>query len=149
MIKTIPMWKIMMDTKGIIVGLVILAGLPVFIIGGAWMLLDGLQHGQYSVAAAGLLSLIFFGACALLIALSRKYIPGKTFLIYRNKKLHTRKALNYGYAITVLICVFFAALAPDHALNTLAYGVAAISSIYVYSKSLKFHADIDYSTNEY
>jgi hypothetical protein len=93
--------------------------------------------------------LIFFAGCALAIVFSKKYTPGKTFLLYRNKKFHTKKALNYGYAIIVVIFAFFLVLAPDHAVNTIFYGLAAISSVYIYSKSLKFHADVDYSTNEY
>jgi hypothetical protein len=149
MIKTIPMWKIMLDTKGIIVSLFIMVSLPFFIIGGAWMLRDGVQNGDVRVAIGGLLSLIFFGGGALLITISKKYIPGKTFLLYRNKKLHTQKALNYSYAVTIAIIVLFVIVVPDHAFNTLVYGLVAIFSFYAYSKSLKFHADVDYSTNEY
>ncbi|MNG95168.1 hypothetical protein D3C79_541960 [compost metagenome] len=41
------------------------------------------------------------------------------------------------------------AFAPKDALSAIGYGIAGIFSLYVLSKSLKFHADIDYSTNEY
>ncbi|CAI8861692.1 conserved membrane hypothetical protein [Pseudomonas sp. IT-P44] len=149
MIKTIPMWKMMMATKGKKTGLAILACLPVFIVTGAWMFLEGLQNGQKRQAAMGLIGLIFFGVCLLLFAPSKKYIPGKTFQAYRNKKLSTKTAINYGYGIIVFIFAVFVALAPEDALRAIGYGLVGIFSLYVLSKSLKFHADIDFSTNEY
>ncbi|WP_336354714.1 hypothetical protein [Pseudomonas granadensis] len=149
MIKTIPTWQMMMLTRGKIVGLVILGFLPAFIIGGAWIFLEGLQSGQTRKAAMGLICMIFFGLGILLLAPSKQYVPGKTFQAYRNKKLHTQKAVKYGYAIIVLFCAIFAILVPEQMLKALGYGVVGIIGIYTYSKSLKFHADIDYSTNEY
>jgi hypothetical protein len=149
MIKTIPMWKMMMITKGKASGLAVLASLPAFIVTGAWMFLEGLQNGQKRQAAMGLICLVFFSVCAVLFAPSRKYIPGKTFRGYRNKKLSTKKAINYGYGIIAFIVVAFVVLAPEHALSAIFYGVGGIFSLYVLSKSLKFHADIDHSTNEY
>lgn len=149
MIKTIPMWKMMLATKGKILGLVILAFLPVFIIGGAWMFVEGLQNGKMRQAAMGLLCLIFFGGGTLLVGFSKKYVPGKTFQAYRNKKLHTQKAVYYGYAIIAFICLIFAVLVPEDMLRSVGYAIAAVFALYTYSKSLKFHADIDFSTNEY
>lgn len=149
MIKTIPMWKMMMATKGKKVGLAVLASLPVFIVVGAWQFLEGLQNGQKRQAAMGLICLVFFGGCTLLFAPSKKYIPGKTFQGYRNKKLSTKTAINYGYGIIVCILVVFVALSPEDALRVIGYGIAGIFGLYVLSKSLKFHADIDFSTNEY
>lgn len=130
-------------------GLLILGFLPVFIIGGAWVFLEGLQSGQTRKAALGLICVIFFGLGIVLLAPSKQYIPGKTFQAYRNKNLHTQKAVKYGYAILVIFCAIFAILVPEHMVKTLGYGVVAIIGIYTYSKSLKFHADIDFSTNEY
>jgi len=60
MIKTIPLWKMMMITKGNKVGFAVLASLPVFIVAGAWMFLEGLQSGQKRQAAIGLICLVFF-----------------------------------------------------------------------------------------
>lgn len=149
MIKTIPMWKMMMVTKGKKTGLAVLASLPVFIVAGAWAFLQGLQSGQKRQAAMGLICLVFFGACTLLFAPSKKYIPGKTFQGYRNKKLSTQTSIKYGYGFIVFIFAVFAALAPADALKAIGYGLVGIFSLYVLSKSLKFHADIDFSTNEY
>lgn len=139
----------MMATKGTKTGLAVLASLPVFIVTGAWAFLDGLQSGQKRQAAMGLICLVFFGACTLLFALSKKYIPGKTFQGYRNKKLSTQTAINYGYGIIVFIFAVFAVIAPEDALKAIGYGLVGIFSLFVLSKSLKFHADIDFSTNEY
>jgi hypothetical protein len=143
------MWAMMMATKGKKTGLAVLASLPIFIVTGAWMFLDGLQSGQNRQAAIGLICLAFFGACTILFAPSKKYIPGKTFQGYRNKKLSTKKAINYGYGIIIFIFAVFVFLAPEHALSVIGYGLVGLFSLYVLSKSLKFHADIDFSTNEY
>lgn len=139
----------MMATRGKILGLALLASLPVFVVGGAWVFLEGLKNGQKSQAIMGFICLFFFGVGSVLFAPSRKYIPGKTFQGYRNKKLNTRTAVYYGYAIIIFICSVFAVLVPKDMLKALGYGVVGIVGIYYYSKSLKFHADIDFSTNEY
>ncbi|MDU9393335.1 hypothetical protein [Pseudomonas sp. zfem002] len=149
MIKTIPMWKMMMVTKGKIIGGLVLAALPVFIVAGAGMFIEGLQDGQASQAAMGLLGLVFFGACAVVVVPSKKYVPGKTFWFYRNKKLSTQIAINYGYGIMVFVVAVFVALAPKQALHTIGLGVSGLFGLYILSKSLKFHADIDFSTSEY
>ncbi|MFK0089713.1 hypothetical protein ACIQUS_20740 [Pseudomonas sp. NPDC090755] len=149
MIKTIPMWKMIMATQGKIMALVVLAFIPVFIVGGAWMFLEGLQTGQNRQAAVGLVSVVFFGTGILFFAPSKKYIPGKTFLAYRNKKLSSQTAINYGYGIIVFISAVCVAFALEDALSTIGYGISGIFSLYVLSKSLKFHADVDFSTNEY
>jgi hypothetical protein len=143
------MWKMMMATKGKVVGLVVLAFLPVFIIGGAWMFVEGLQSGKMRQVVIGLLCLIFFGGGTLLVGPSKKYVPGKTFQAYRNKKFHTQKAVYYGYAIIAFICLIFAVLVPEDTLRSVGYAIAAVFGLYTYSKTLKFNADIDFSTNEY
>lgn len=149
MIKTIPMWKMLTVSHGKVIGLAIFAALFVFVIGGAWMFLEGLQQGQLRQAAIGLICLLFFGAPILLLGPSKTYIPGKTFVAYRNKKLTTQKAVNYGYAIMVVTCLLFAVLSPEQVGKAIVYGFLGVSVLYVYSKSLKFHADVDYSANEY
>ncbi|MDH1008614.1 hypothetical protein N5J43_17860 [Pseudomonas nicosulfuronedens] len=149
MIKTIPMWKMLMVSKGKIMGLAVLAFLPVFIVAGAWMFLEGLQTGQKRQAAIGLASLVSFGACTLAFAPPRKYIPGKTFLAYRNKKLVIQKAINYGYAAVVSVFLLLAVVSPSDAVGLTIMALVVCSSLYVLSKSLKFHADVDFSTNEY
>jgi hypothetical protein len=149
MIKTIPMWKMLMITKGKAAGFAVLASLPAFIVTGAWMFLEGLQNGQNRQTVMGLICLVFFGVCALLFAPSKKYIPGKTFRGYRNKKLSTKTAIKYGYGIIAFIVVAFVVLASKDVLSAICYGVGGAFSLYALSKSLKFHADVDYSANEY
>lgn len=138
-----------MVSKGKITGLAVLAFLPVLIVAGALMFLEGLQTGQKRQAAIGLVSLVFFGACTLVFAPPRKYIPGKTFLAYRNKKLMMQKATNYGYAVVVSVSLFLAVASPSDAVGLMIMALVVCSSLCVLSKSLKFHADVDFSTNEY
>ncbi|MCU0092617.1 MULTISPECIES: hypothetical protein [Pseudomonas] len=138
-----------MDTKGIIIGLFLLATIPAFIAASVWMFVVSLQSGQIREAMIGFIGLVFFGAGAILFGPSKKYVPGKTFKMYRNKKFSTKKYINYGYVITVLIFAGFIVLSPKDALKSIGYGLIAVYAIYIYSKSLKFHADVDFSTNEY
>ena len=76
------MWKMVMDTKGKIIGLLLLATLPAFIAGGAWMFVEGLQKGLINQAIMGFIAMAFFGAGTILFAPSIKYVPGKTFSMY-------------------------------------------------------------------
>lgn len=138
-----------MATKGKAVGLVLLALLPAFIVACAWMFLDGLRIGEKQQAAMGFIGVIFFGVCAMTSASSKKYIPGKTFQAYRNKKFSTQRAINYGYGVVVFIVAVFAALNPEVSIKVIGFGFLAILSLYALSKSLKFHEDIDFSTNQY
>lgn len=149
MIKTIPMWKMVMTTRGKATALVLLAFIPVFIVGGAWMFIQGLQNGQHRDAVIGLICAVFFGVCALLFTPSKKYIPGKTFQSYRSKKLSSQIAINYGYGIIVFISACCVVFVPEYRINSVIYGLASLFSLYILSKSLRFHADVDFSTNEY
>ncbi|QBF29108.1 hypothetical protein EXN22_16540 [Pseudomonas tructae] len=149
MIKTIPMWKMEMAAEGKITAILLMACVPVFVVVSALLFLDGLQNGQHRQAAIGLLCVVFFGTGILFFAPSKKYIPGKTFRAYRNKKLNSQAAINYGYGIMVLITAIFVAVEPKDAIREIGYGIAGLFSLYAISKSLKFHADVDFSTNEY
>ncbi len=149
MIKTIPMWKMLLATKGKMAGLAVLAFLPVLIVGAAWMFLEGLQTGQKRQAVTGVVSLVFFAACALGLAPSKQYIPGKTFLAYRNKKLSMQKAINYGYGVMAFAVLAFVILSPADTIRAILFALVGVFALYVLSKSFKFHADVDFSTNEY
>ncbi|MBB4866099.1 hypothetical protein HNP46_005004 [Pseudomonas nitritireducens] len=149
MIETIPMWKMLMETKGKAAGLTVLVLLPVLIVAGAGMFLDGLRSGQKHQAVMGFIGLIFFGACTLVFAPAKKYIPGKTFKFYRDKRLTTQSAINYGYGLVTLIVAAYWVLAPGHTGTAVVFWLLGFLGLYFYSKSLKFHADIDFSANEY
>ncbi|MCU1733579.1 MULTISPECIES: hypothetical protein [unclassified Pseudomonas] len=149
MIKTIPMWKMMMVSKGKIVGGLLLACLSGFIVFSVPMFIEGLQNGQTRQAVTALAGLLFFGACAVVLLPSKKYVPGKTFWFYRNKKFSTQMAIKYSYGVIVLVMVVFVALEPKRALHPIGFGLSGLVSLYFLSKSLRFHADVDSSASEY
>ncbi|QZD73790.1 hypothetical protein [Pseudomonas sp. 3-2] len=149
MIKTIPMWKMVMEIKGKIIGFFLLAAIPAFIAGSAWMFVETLKKGQIRHAMVGFIAVVFFGACSVVLAPSKKYVPGKTFKFYRDKRFCSKKYINYAYAITVLIFAVCASVSPEDALKSIGYGSTALYAVYIYSKSARFHADVDFSTNEY
>lgn len=139
----------MIVTKGKMIGVTALVFLPIFIVTGAAMFLEGVQKGQAHDAVMGLVVLLFFGACGLLALPSKKYVPAKIFWLYRNKKFSTQKAINYGYGIIIIFLAVFMILSPKQMIQIVVSGLAALYGLYVFSKSLKFHADVDFSTNEY
>lgn len=149
MIKTIPQWKMMMVTKGKVVGGILLAFLPVFILVSVLMLIEGLGSGQVRQVVVALFGLLFFGACALLMLPSVKYVPGKTFWFYRNKKLSTQWAIKCSCGVMVLVVVAFVALESEQVVYAMVLGLSGLVSYYFLSKSLKFHADVDFSASEY
>ncbi len=138
-----------MISRGKKKGIALLASLPVFIVTCVWVFLDALQNGETRRAVMAVIGLVYFAALTRLFTPSRKYIPGKTFRFYRNKKLTTKKAINYGYGVTVLVFVMFAVLVPKYMVSAIGYGAISLGGLYAVSKSLKFHADVDFSTNEY
>ncbi|WP_225610014.1 hypothetical protein [Pseudomonas sp. PDM02] len=91
MIKTIPMWKMMMATKGKKTGLAILSCLPVFIVTGAWMFLEGLQNGQKRQAAMGLIGLIFLVCASCYLHLQKNIFPAKHFRLIEIKSSVQRR----------------------------------------------------------
>jgi hypothetical protein len=149
MIKTIPMWKMAMEVKGKIIGLFLFVAVPAFVAVSAWMFVDALKKGQIRHAMVGFIAVVFFGACSIILAPSKTYVPGKTFKFYRDKRFSSKKYINYAYAITVFIFAVIASLSLDDALKSMGYGSIALYAIYIYSKSARFHADVDFSTNEY
>ncbi|WP_040064749.1 hypothetical protein [Pseudomonas batumici] len=149
MVTTIPLWKMIMETKGKVVGLFILAMIPVLTAGGIGVFLDGLQNGKNGSAALGLLGALFFGAAVVLFIPQRKYIAGKSFVAYRSKQLLAQKSVKYGYWIVALFAIVFLLLDPSRIVLVGASTITAFAGFYALSKSLKFHEDVDYSANEY
>ncbi|WP_228022257.1 MULTISPECIES: hypothetical protein [unclassified Pseudomonas] len=66
MITTIPLWKMLIETKGKVYGLAIAATSPVLCAGGALMFLEGLQIDKARTATLGLITAIFLAWVQLL-----------------------------------------------------------------------------------
>lgn len=129
--------------------LFVLATLPPFLGCCAWLFVKGLQDGDIRQTIIGFVATAFFGFCTILFAPSKKYVPGKTFSFYRSEKIRKKKYINYAYLVTVLIFSVLVVVSPKDALKAIGGGLIAVYGIYIYSKSLKFHSDVDFSTNEY
>lgn len=149
MLTIIPMWKMLLETKGKRVGLAVLASFPIFVFGGIGMFFEGLQSGKNVQAAMGLFGTLFFGLGASLSLPQKKYIPEKSFIGYRSKQDRAQKMVKYGYLILAAIVIIFAILLPEMRLKSFIYGLSGLLAIYTLSKSLKFHEDVDFSANEY
>ncbi|WVV47142.1 hypothetical protein THH46_19595 [Pseudomonas sp. NA13] len=74
----------MMITKGNKTGFAVLASLPVFIVAGAWMFLEGLQSGQKRQAAMGLICLVFW-CVRLAICTFKNIFPARHFRVIEIK----------------------------------------------------------------
>ncbi|MGC5702288.1 hypothetical protein J4P02_19000 [Pseudomonas sp. NFXW11] len=150
MITTVPLWKMFIETKGKARSLAILAMLPVFVAGGVLAFLEGLQSGRTKTAVLGLIGVIFFGLAAVIIFIpGRKYAPGKSFTGYRSKQAKVQKLIKYGFWILPLLAIGLILILPSNYIFISANTVIASIGLYHWSKSIKFHEDIDFSANQY
>ncbi|PYC36257.1 hypothetical protein [Pseudomonas protegens] len=150
MITTIPLWKMFIETKGKAYGLAIIATLPVLCAGGALVFLEGLQSGKTRTAIFGLITLCFFGLGTVITFIpGRKYIPGKSFTGYRSKQAKVQKFVKHGFWVIILLAIGLTLIIPSKYIVISLSTIGALISLYHYSKSIKFHEDIDFSTNQY
>ncbi|HCN44450.1 MAG TPA: hypothetical protein DIT18_01310 [Pseudomonas sp.] len=149
MIKTIPMWKILIATKGKLMGSLFLVFLLIAVAACLLMFVDATYKQQLSDALVGFSGLLLFGGGGVALLLSKQYVPGKTFWFYRDKKFTTQTAIKYSYVGTILFTAVFVVLNPKQAFHTIGMGLVALAGLYYWSKSLKFHADVDFAASEY
>nr|WP_243433749.1 hypothetical protein [Pseudomonas sp. 50_B] len=138
------------ETKGRAYGLAIIATFPVLCTGGALAFLEGLQTGKTRTAILGLITVILFGLGAVItLTPGRKYIPGKSFTGYRSKQAKVQKLIKHGFWIIILLAAGLTLIIPSRYIIISLSTIGALTSLYHYSKSIKFHEDIDFSTNQY
>ncbi|XSS64476.1 hypothetical protein ACP9OK_05745 [Pseudomonas sp. B11] len=150
MITTIPLWKMLIETKGKVYGLAIAATSPVLCAGGALMFLEGLQIDKARTATLGLITAIFFGLGAVITFIpGRKYIPSKSFSGYRSKQAKIQKLVKYSLWAIILLAAGLIFITPSSYIVISLSTIGALITLYHYSKSIKLHEDIDFSANQY
>lgn len=150
MIKTIPIWKMFLETKGKTTGIAILTTLPIFIGTGIAAFFYGLKTGQYKYAIPGFLCASFFLLVLVVFIFPQtEYIPGKTFLGYRSKLKKSQSIIKYSGWFFTALGLAFSIFFPSKIIITLTILFNAYIALYLVSKSLKFHEDVDHSTNHF
>lgn len=149
MIKTIPTWKILIATEGKLKGSLFLVLFLIAIAASLMVFIGATYKQQLSYALLGFFGLLLFGGGTVSLLLSKQYVPGKTFWFYRDKKFTTQTAIKCSYVGMILFTAVFVALNPKQALHTIGMGLLGLAGPYYWSKSLKFHADVDFAASEY
>lgn len=140
----------LIETKGKAYGLAIITTFPVLCTGGVLVFLEGLQTGKTRTAILGLITVIFFGLGAVITFIpGRKYIPGKTFTGYRSKQAKVQKLIKQGFWVIILLAIGLTLIIPSRYILISLTTIGTLISLYHYSKSIKLHEDIDFSTNQY
>ena len=148
-IKKIPQIKIISEYRGTSFLYIIYLGLPIFIIVGLLMVYDGFDNEHFINIFYGLLCVILFGAIGLSVFKGGKYEPEKSFFFERMNKEKLNKQLIYSAISLSVFCLMVLLLDGKHVIKTIGYSFAGFIGLYYMSKSIKFHEDIDYETNEF
>jgi hypothetical protein len=148
-IKKIPQIKIISEYRGTSFLYIIYLGLPLFIIVGLLMTYDGLENEKYSNIFYGLMCVIFFGAVGVSVFKGGVYEPEKSFLLERMDKEKLNRYIIYSAIAIAAFCLIIFLLDGKQGIKAIGYSVAGFFGLYYWSKSIKFHEDIDYEANEF
>ena len=113
------------------------------------MVYDGFENEHFINIFYGLLCVILFGAIGLSVFKGGKYEPEKSFFFERMNKEKLNKQLIYSAIFLSVFCLMVLLLDGKHVIKTIGYSFAGFIGLYYMSKSIKFHEDIDYETNEF
>ena len=123
-------------------------GIPLFVIGGLFLAYHGVDNEIYKNIFYGTASVIFFGAIGLSMSKGGEYEPEKSFPLERMDKDKLSKYCIYSAIAIITFCLIVFLLEPSSVIDIIAALAIGFSSLFYWSKSIKFHEDIDYEANE-
>jgi hypothetical protein len=147
-IEILPQIKIISEYRGKSFVYLIFTSILFFLIGGPFMAYDGL-NGKYINIFFGVF--MFFLSVMLAISMFKRgvYKPEKSFSGVRIQKDKVNKYNKYAAVVLFLFCLIMLLLDVKQGIKTIGYSIAGFVGLYYLSKSIKFHEDIDYETNEF
>ena len=127
---------------------------PLFIVGFSFLLYNGIKRNELTDILMSILGLIFFGGGGMFVYFKMikggDYIPGKSYSEFRPNKQSLSKQIIIGFIIILAINVIgFIFNKKDYFSYWLGPSIAALYGLFYYRKSVKFHEDIDYDSNEF
>lgn len=148
-IEKLPQIKIISEYRGSSFVYLIYIVIPIFVIAGLFMAYNGLNDGKFINIFYGLLSILFFGAVGVSVFKGGEYEPEKSFFFERMNKDKLNKYIIYCAVGIIVFCGIIFILNGKEGIKTIGYSIAGFVSLYYWSKSIKFHEDIDYEANEF
>lgn len=148
-IEKLPQIKMISEYRGSSFVYLIYIGIPIFIIGGLFMAYSGLENEKYINIFYGAMSVIFFGAVGVSVFKGGEYEPEKSFFFERMDKEKLNKYIIYSAIAIAAFCFIVFVLDGKQGIKAIGYSVAGFFGLYYWSKSIKFHEDIDYVANEF
>lgn len=148
-IEKLPQIKMISEYRGSSFVYLIYLGIPIFIIVGLFMVYDGLVNEKYINIFYGAMCVMFLGAVGVAVFKGGVYEPEKSFFFERMDKEKLKKFIKYSAIAIAAFCLIVFLLDGKQGKNSIGYLVAGFIGLYYWSKSIKFHEDIDYEANEF
>jgi hypothetical protein len=128
--------------------------LPLFIVVFTFLLYNGIKRNNFEDIIMSIFGLILFGGVGIFAYFKMlkggDYVPGKSYSEFRQNK----KSINNKIAISFLIILLINIIGFIYNKNNyfsywLGPSIATLYGLFHYRKSVKFHEDIDYESNEF
>ncbi len=124
-------------------------GIPIFVIGSLFMAYKGMGNGESINIFYGIVGAVLFGAVGISLFRGGEYKPGKSFFYERMNKEKLSKLVIYMAIALSIFCLSLFLLDGKQGMRTIGYCITGFVGLYYWSKSIKFHEDIDYEANEF
>lgn len=148
-IEKLPQIKMISEYRGSSFLYLIYLGIPIFVIGGMFMAYNGFDSGKFINVFYGILCVVFCGAVGISVFRGGAYEPEKTFFYERMNKEKLSTYIIYSAIAISVFCLIVFLLDGKQGIKTIGYSIAGFVGLYYWSKSIKFHEDIDYDANEF
>ena len=153
-IEKIPQVKIIAEYRGFIFSLLVYIGLPIFVIAGGLITYLGITKNSLLAILLGIISFTFFSLIIYTLFNNGSYIPKKSFYFERLGKSGQNKNVLFGtFFISIILLIGSFYMFNDGEVFKSIIVVIGILGFniqtFIRLKSIKFHEDIDYETNEF
>ena len=148
-IEKLSQIKILSEYRGSSFKYLIFIGIPIFIIGGLYMMYNGFANKNHINILYGVMCVLFFGVVGLSVFKGGEYEPEKSFFFERMDKVKLNWYIIYLTIAIASFCLILFLLDRKHGIKAIWYSGAGLIGLYYWSKSIKFHEDIDYGANEF
>ena len=148
-VTIIPQIKILSEYRGKKMLLVFYLGVPLFFIISIFMAYDGLTKTNYEFIIGGILSSGFFLTIGFFVAKGGEYKPNKSYWLERLEKKDLNRYILLLVIGTVILAAILFFINGIKSFKSIGYTVAGLIGLYYWAKSVKFHEDIDYESNQF
>jgi hypothetical protein len=146
-IKIISAIHLIAEREGKTFALFVKVALPLGMFICFLLMLIAFFTGSTSDGVIGLLGVFFFGGGGVYLCKGGKYVPQKTFFLYRLTKEGAKKYYKWMLISTIIFCVVILMIDPHKFLNCLFPLITYVLFVYYMNKTIQVHEDVDYVAN--